>query len=232
MLLNILNFKINQQQQKQIDHYIDLLLKWNNTFKLTAITNRQEVLDKHILDGLSIVESCQAQIDQHQITQAKSQQQLQNSNFHILDLGSGMGIPGVILAIMMPDTAITLLDSNSKKTAFLLQVKIELGLHNVRVVHMRAQDCTEQFNLIVTRAFASCEDILNTAQPLLKNNGAIFAMKSNKAEQELTKLSQNNLNIWTIDMVNLNATVSNSKIQNDIKDINDITRYLLKFTLH
>jgi 16S rRNA (guanine527-N7)-methyltransferase len=226
MLLNILNFKINQQQQKQIDHYIDLLLKWNNTFKLTAITNRQQVLDKHILDGLSIVESCQQQIDQFQ-------QKALNSDFHILDLGSGMGIPGVILAIMMPEISITLLDSNSKKTAFLLQVKIELGLHNVRVLHVRAQECHERFNLIVTRAFASCEDILNIAQPLLKQHGVIFAMKSNKAEQELTKLSQNNLNIWTIDMVDLNATVSNSKTPNGIKDQNDITtRYLLKFTVH
>ncbi len=211
---------ITKEKQQQINQYVDLLLKWNNTFKLTAITNRQEVLDKHILDGLSIVEDCQQQID-------KDRQQAQNSNsrnFQILDLGSGMGIPGVILAIMMPDVAITLLDSNSKKTAFLLQVKIELGLHNVNVLHVRAQECPECFNLIVTRAFASCEDILNIAQPLLNKHGAIFAMKSNKAEQELAELSQNNRNIWTVDLVDLNDKFGTSKTTDTV------TRYLLKFT--
>lgn len=206
---NIKN-NLNNYQLQQINHYIDILLKWNKIFNLTAITDRQQVIDRHVKEGLDVTPYCQQYINN------LSKSQLLSAK--ILDLGSGMGIPGIILAIMMPEQAITLLDSNNKKTSFLLQVKIELGLNNLTVITQRAQDCQQRFDLIIARAFASCEVILNLAQNLLIVQGTVLAMKSNSYQQELAQLSKFNHDNWHLQVIDLKSDCANK-----------IARYLLQF---
>lgn len=203
---------ITDIQQQKIEQYIELLMKWNRVFKLTAITAKDEIIDKHIADGLSIVKYCQDYFKDF-VTENEEQ--------NILDLGSGMGVPGIILAIMMPDTKITLLDSNSKKTAFLLQVKIELKLDNVSVLHMRAQECPEKFALVVTRAFASCDKIIEIAQTLLTPSGSIFAMKSAKFQEELDALPDTIKTLWNYKIIPILLN------QSDVDS--NVTRCLLTF---
>ena len=114
-----LNVVLSEQQQQQLLQYLGLLIKWNKAYNLTAVRNPDEMVSRHLLDSLSVVESVQKHGD------------------HWLDVGSGGGMPGVPLAIMFPQRNFTLLDSNGKKTRFLTQVKLELKLDNLEVIQDR-----------------------------------------------------------------------------------------------
>jgi 16S rRNA (guanine527-N7)-methyltransferase len=155
----------------QLITYIELLLKWNKVYSLTAITNTQDIITHHMLDGLTVVPYI-------------------NSYHKIIDVGSGMGVPGVIIAIWYPEHHVTALDSNSKKTAFLQQVTIELGLNNLHVVTSRVESYIPEtkFDMVISRAFADTNRFMNLTKHLLCQNGIFMAMKSEKAMDELNKL--------------------------------------------
>jgi len=158
----------SEKQQKLID-YVALLQKWNKVYNLTAIRDPHQIVSNHLLDVIAITPYLWSGL--------------------WLDVGCGAGLPGVVMAIVEPDWELTLLDSNSKKTGFVQQVIIELGLKNVSVCCARIEDfkAVEKFDGIISRAFTELGDFLRMTQHLLAPTGRWAAMKG-WAEKELVSL--------------------------------------------
>ncbi len=161
-----LNLNLSQKQVDQLLSFVDLLLKWNKTYNLTAITQPEQVISKHILDSLSIVRY----VDQTPL----------------LDVGSGAGLPGIIIAIIKPEISITLLDSIGKKCRFMQMAFAHLALEKIKVVHTRLEQYNPQqcFGQISCRAFASVDKVKQLSDRLLCDNGQYLLMKSDKFLQE------------------------------------------------
>ncbi|TDN68044.1 16S rRNA (guanine(527)-N(7))-methyltransferase RsmG [Paraburkholderia sp. BL10I2N1] len=165
-----------EQQEKLLD-YVALLAKWNAVYNLTAIRDPRQMLIQHILDSLSIVP--------HLAGRGRSS---------VLDVGSGGGLPGIVLAIVLPDWTVTLNDIVHKKTAFQSQAKAELGLANLSVVTGRVEtlkpgvEVPAKFGVIVSRAFADLSDFVTLARHLVAEQGAIWAMKGVRPDGEIERL--------------------------------------------
>lgn len=186
--LTELGIEYSEYQLQQLMAYQNILLKWNKVFSLTAIKNHVDALTYHLLDGLSVVKY---------FSNAKN----------ILDVGSGMGVPGVILAIMCPESNVVVIDSNSKKTAFLLQVKIELGLQNLQIISKRVEDYqpAELFSIITSRAFANLNLFVQLTHHLLASDGKYLAMKSELGLSEVDQVADFDNKIITLIVPNLDA---------------------------
>ncbi len=159
-----------EEQQKLLD-YLALLQKWNKVYNLTAIREPQQMVSNHLLDSLAVLPHLWPK--------------------RWLDVGCGAGLPGVVLAIARPEWSFTLLDSNSKKTSFVQQACIELGLRNVEVRCGRIEDwqVAEKFDGIISRAFAETAEFVALTRHLLAKDGRWAAMKG-VPEQELTRLPE------------------------------------------
>lgn len=168
-----LRLLVSDEQIQQFEQYLLLLEKWNKTFNLTAITRRDEMLEKHLLDSLAIADKLQGQ--------------------HFIDVGTGAGLPGIPLAILFPEKEYSLLDSNSKKTRFLQQVKAQLQLKNVTIYHSRVENLlVEQgFDGVLSRAFASLKDMIEGSEQLCAKEGFFYAMKGVYPETELQEITKN-----------------------------------------
>lgn len=163
--------EVTPTQEEQLLGYLALLIKWNKAYNLTAVRNPDEMVSRHLLDSLSIVPH------------------LGNAK-RWLDVGSGGGMPGIPLAILFPDKFVTTLDSNGKKTRFQTQVKLELKLANLEVIHSRVEGHQPQapYEGIVSRAFSSLEDFSNWTRHLGDNNTHWLAMKGLHPADELVAL--------------------------------------------
>ena len=168
--LQALGVSLNDAQQQALLDYRDLLVKWNRAYNLTAVRDPGEMIQRHLLDSLSVL----AHLDDRDT----------------LDVGTGAGLPGIPLAIARPDLRFVLLDSNGKKTRFLNQCVLELGLGNVEVIHGRAEDCSpeEPFTQISSRAFTALENLVNWCGDLLANEGEFLAMKGQFPDDEVSAL--------------------------------------------
>ena len=155
----------------QFAQYLALMSKWNKTYNLTAIKDPADMVLLHIADSLSINPYL--------------------SGKKIIDIGTGAGLPGIPLAIINPDKKFTLLDSNSKKTRFLIQVVSELKLSNVEIVHARVEDYKPAgcFDAVLSRAFSSLLKMVETTSHLCCNNGQLLAMKGIEPLQEIKELT-------------------------------------------
>lgn len=157
------------EQQEQLLAYLGLMQKWNKAYNLTAIRDPQQMLVRHLLDSLAVVPHI-------------------NSD-ELIDVGSGGGLPGIPLAILFPEQSITTLDSNSKKTRFQNQVRIELGLNNLEVIHGRVEAVQDrQFGQVISRAFASIVDMVSLSHALLAEKGVFLAMKGRYPDADLAEL--------------------------------------------
>ncbi len=165
---------LTEQQQQQLLQYLGLLIKWNKAYNLTAVRNPDEMVSRHLLDSLSVV------------------QYVKQYGNDWLDVGSGGGMPGVPLAIIFPERKFTLLDSNGKKTRFLTQVKLELKLDNLEVIHNRVEAFTpaRAFSGIISRAFSSLADFTNWTRHLGDTNSHWLAMKGVHPDDELQALPE------------------------------------------
>ena len=172
-----LGLELTDAQQRKLLDYVALLAKWNNVYNLTAIRDPRQMLIQHILDSLSIVP--------HVAPQGASS---------VLDVGSGGGLPGIVLAIVLPEWTITTNDIVHKKTAFQAQAKAELGLSNLSVVTGRVEtlrpgaEVPAKFDVIVSRAFAELSDFVTLARHLVAEQGAIWAMKGVRPDGEIERL--------------------------------------------
>ena len=154
--------------------YVALLKKWNGTYNLTAIREESEMVTQHLLDSLSILP-------------ALSESALAGRRW--ADVGSGAGLPGIPLAIVRPDIDMTLIETIEKKSAFLRQAKIELGLSNLKVVCGRVEDMAGGlFDAVISRAFAELATFVDLAGHLLAQNGKLYAMKGLVSEDEMSRL--------------------------------------------
>lgn len=160
-------YHFSSQTEYQLLAFLDLLQKWNRVTNLTAVRDPKGMIFLHILDSLSI---------SHYL-----------HGHHILDVGTGAGLPGIPLALTNPDKHFVLLDSNSKKTRFLTQAIHELNIKNAEVVNQRSEDFhpVKCFDSIVTRAFAAIPVMLNATQHLICEQGRFLAMKGIYPEKEI-----------------------------------------------
>lgn len=168
--LQQMNIDLTVPQQLQLLAFIDLLKKWNSTYNLTALRNDQDVISHHILDSLTLLPY---------VEHARG----------LIDVGSGGGMPGIPVAIARPDLPVALLDANSKKTSFLQQAVIELGLTNVQVITARVEAMVgEQFDVITSRAFAELNDFITITKQLMAKGGCWAAMKGVYPYEEIERL--------------------------------------------
>jgi len=173
--LDALGLVLSAKQVTQLLEYLELLLKWNKTFNLSGIKDSSGMLTRHLLDSLTLATLITGEC--------------------VLDVGTGPGLPGIPLAICYPEKVFVLLDSNGKKTRFVFQAKLQLGLANVEVRHLRIENFREQLPIdtIVTRAFSTLADLATLTRHLLKSTqtGAparILAMKGQFPAAELATL--------------------------------------------
>jgi len=160
---------LSSEQHQQLLDYVALLEKWNKVYNLTSVRVIDEMVSRHLLDSLAILPYL--------------------SGDSLLDVGSGGGLPGIPLSIARPDLAVTLLDSNSKKTRFLQQVKAELKLTNVTVVHARIEQADlPQFEMVTARAFSTIGDIIDLTGRHCHDAGKLLLMKGVYPESELKAL--------------------------------------------
>ncbi|HXQ99649.1 MAG TPA: 16S rRNA (guanine(527)-N(7))-methyltransferase RsmG [Pseudomonas sp.] len=165
-----LGVDLSDAQQEQLLGYLALLIKWNKAYNLTAVRDPDEMVSRHLLDSLSVVPFIEGE--------------------RWLDVGSGGGMPGIPLAILFPDMRVTVLDSNGKKTRFLTQVKLELKLDNLEVIHSRAEAYQPSlpFTGIVSRAFSSLEDFTQWTRHMGDSQTRWLAMKGLHPADELVAL--------------------------------------------
>lgn len=168
--LQAMGIELPAAAQQTLLAYAALLDKWNRAFNLTALRDPEKAVSHHLLDSLAILP--------HLLGDT------------LLDVGSGGGLPGIPLAIARPGLAVTLLDSNSKKTAFLRQAAIELGLTNISVHCGRIEEFrpAQPFAAIVSRAFAELADFVRPTRSLLAADGCWLAMKGLIPHEEIARL--------------------------------------------
>lgn len=169
--LEALDLAVDESQQTLLLRFIKLIEKWNKAYNLTAVRDPEQMVTLHLLDSLAILPHIKTQ--------------------RVADIGTGAGLPGIPLAICMPDCHFTLVDSNSKKTRFVQQAVLELQLKNVEVVHSRAELLKPEilFSTVISRAFANVAEIVKLTGHLLADDGLLLAMKGQIPDQELAEIS-------------------------------------------
>ena len=168
---------VTSEQQGKLMGYLQLMNKWNAVYNLTSLRDPRQMVTHHLLDSLASVPA---------FAGARN----------VLDVGAGGGLPGIVLAITRPDMLVAMIDTVHKKTAFLTQVKAELGLSNVNVHTMKVQDLSvsDKFDVITSRAFADLSDFVNWSGHLLAEGGRFIALKGVAPSDERERLPQD----WTV----------------------------------
>lgn len=168
--LSALGLSLDAIQQQKLLDYLALIAKWNKVYNLTAVREPEAMLTQHLLDSLAVLPHLRAT--------------------RIIDVGSGAGLPGIPFAIARPEWKIALLDSNHKKTTFLRQACLELGLTNTEVVCERVEQYlpSEKFNAVISRAFSDLGEFARLAAHLAAKDGKLYAMKGVYPHDELGKL--------------------------------------------
>jgi 16S rRNA (guanine527-N7)-methyltransferase len=178
---------VSRETQEKLLAYMALLQKWNKVYNLTAVREPSEMVTLHLLDSLSVLPYVNAR--------------------NLLDVGSGAGLPGIVLAIVKPDLQVTTIDTVQKKAIFMRQVKGELGLENLDVVHARVESyqATQKFEVIISRAFSELALFLKLTKHLLAENGAWLAMKGQVPHAELESLDIKSKKIVPLNVAGLQA---------------------------
>jgi len=166
-----LGLALEPGQAEQLIAYLQLLLKWNSAYNLTAVRDPAQMVTRHLLDSLAVAPHLRGQ--------------------NLLDVGTGAGLPGIPLAILYPQRPVSVLDSNGKKTRFLFQVKTGLCLDNMLVHHARVESFRSPalYDAVLSRAFASLADMVAACRHLLAPQGCFLAMKGAYPAQELAQLA-------------------------------------------
>lgn len=174
--LSALGLPLSPETEQRLLDYLDLIARWNKVYNLTAVREPRDMLRQHLLDCLAAVPLLDA---------AEAARGDGRASWRILDVGSGAGLPGVVLAIVRPQWQVTCVDTVAKKATFIRQVGVELGLPNLQAVHQRVEAMdTPPFDLITSRAFASLADFIALTRERLAPQGQWAAMKAHLTEDE------------------------------------------------
>ncbi len=189
-----MNISLTDEQVRQLLDYHALINKWNKVYNLSAIRDPLESIKKHFLDSFSILEFIKPGL--------------------LLDVGSGAGLPGIIIAIMKPKTNVFVIDSVGKKCRFMQTVKTELGLENLTVINNRVEsfDYPELFSQITSRAFASAIDTLNKTKHLIANDGRYLLMKGDNIALENIENMESKVHVLKVPFVSDNRSLLEIKI--------------------
>ena len=165
--------------------YMDWLHKWNKVYNLTALRHPDEMLSHHLIDSLTAV----GPLQRHIASQRQQGALPQTGPVHVLDVGSGGGLPGVVLAICLPDVRVTCVDTVNKKAAFIQQVAVALRLPNLKGLHARVETVQGGFDVVTSRAFASLVDFTAWSRKALQPGAVWMAMKGKHPTEELAALA-------------------------------------------
>ena len=177
--LQALDLSLDEEQVNMLLDYLELIEKWNRVYNLTAVRDPVEMLTHHLLDSLAVVGPLLRETDGRPI--------------RLLDVGSGAGLPGVVIAIACPQVEVTCVDTVAKKAAFLRQVSASLGLVNLRGLHARVESLSrgrgeEGYDVITSRAFSSLVDFVEWSRSALQIGGMWMAMKGKHPLEEMLAL--------------------------------------------
>ena len=177
--LDALSLDLKPAQRQSLLDYLALLQKWNQVYNLTAVRDPQAMLSHHLLDCLAVVAPLRAQLTS--LTQP--------GPVRLLDVGSGAGLPGVVLAICMPDLQVDCVDTVAKKSSFIQQAALSLGLPNLRGVHARVENLSPAYQVVSARAFSSLPDLVTGSDKALLPGGFWMAMKGKTPDEEIQALT-------------------------------------------
>jgi 16S rRNA (guanine527-N7)-methyltransferase len=169
-----LGLSLSDEQIQRLLDYVALIQKWNKVYNLTALRDPADMLTHHLLDSLTAIAPL------HRHTQGQA--------IRVLDVGSGGGLPGVVLAICMPELNVSCVDTVAKKAAFVQQVAVSLKLSNLRGIHARVESLTDPYQVICSRAFASLPDFVTWSRSALAEGGVWMAMKGKHPQDEIAAL--------------------------------------------
>ena len=189
-----MDVSLSDEQVRKLLDYHALINKWNKVYNLSAIREPLESIKKHFLDSFSILEFIQSGL--------------------LLDVGSGAGLPGIIIAIMKPKTNVFVIDSVGKKCRFMQTVKTELGLENLTVINTRVESFNypESFSQITSRAFASAIDTVNKTKHLIANDGRYLLMKGDNIALENIENMESKVHVLKVPFVSDNRSLLEIKI--------------------
>ena len=174
-----LGLPLQDAEATQLLAYLDLLQRWNGTYNLTAIRDPQQMLTQHLADCLAVIAPLRRQLG------------MRASSARLLDVGSGGGLPGAVIAILCPDISVTCVDTVGKKAAFIQQAAAQLRLPNLLSRHARVEQLRDEaFDVITSRAFASLADVVSLTKALLGADGVWMAMKGKPPAEEMGALPE------------------------------------------
>ncbi|PCI77434.1 MAG: 16S rRNA (guanine(527)-N(7))-methyltransferase RsmG [SAR86 cluster bacterium] len=168
--ISSLSLNCNEEMLSSLLAYIDLLKKWNSAYNLLGGNELASLVSRHILDSLSVDPYLEGNL--------------------IVDIGAGAGLPGIPLAILNPEKNFVLIDSNGKKTRFMFQAKVQLGLNNISIENCRIEhyQSIQQIDMVMCRAFSTLADALTMLQPIFSSECKLLAMKGHYPEDEISRL--------------------------------------------
>jgi len=178
--LGALALDLADAQVRQLLDYLDLIGKWTKVYNLTAVRDPAEMLTHHLLDSLAVIAPLRRQLASMGFADA--------APVRLLDVGSGAGLPGVVIAICCPHITVHCVDTVAKKAAFIQQAAVSLKLPNLRGIHARVESLTEPYDLVSSRAFASLVDFVTWSQAALAGQGVWMAMKGKHPSDEMAVL--------------------------------------------
>lgn len=170
-----LGLDLEPQQREQLLAYVGLIERWNRTYNLTAVRDPAQMITQHLLDSLAVV--------------GPLRRHTAGARASLLDVGSGAGLPGIVLAIVCPELLVTCVDAVAKKAGFMRQAGVELGLRGFTATHARVETLEPRpWELVISRAFASLADFTLLTEPLLAPTGVWLAMKGKLPTDEIAAL--------------------------------------------
>nr|CBA30503.1 Ribosomal RNA small subunit methyltransferase G [Curvibacter putative symbiont of Hydra magnipapillata] len=177
-----LGLNLDAAQQAALLEYLALIQKWTKVYNLTAVRNPDEMLTHHLLDSLAVIAPLQKQLA------ALKEQGVFGDKPRLLDVGSGAGLPGIVIAICCPHITVHCVDTVAKKAAFIQQVAVTLKLPNLRGIHARVESLTEPYDVVSSRAFASLVDFTTWSEKALAEQGVWMGMKGKHPADEMAAL--------------------------------------------
>ena len=180
--LPALGLSLDDAQITALLDYLALIQKWTKVYNLTAVRDPDEMLTHHLLDSLAVITPLQKQLA------VLAGQGVVGDKPRLLDVGSGAGLPGIVIAICCPHITVHCVDTVAKKAAFIQQVAVTLKLPNLRGIHARVESLTEPYDVVSSRAFASLVDFTTWSEKALAGQGIWMGMKGKHPAEEMAAL--------------------------------------------